>query len=80
MSRRYPPLDRAQVERVLLRAGFGLKRKRASHAQWEGRVKGRRRIVTVDHLSGKKEKYGNKLLSSMIRQSGLTRKEFYSYL
>lgn len=82
MGGKYPPLDRSQVESVLHNLKFTKKRhKSGSHAQWEGFVKGQRRIVTVDHLSGKKkEKYGSKLLSKMIKQSGLSKKEFYSHL
>lgn len=78
----YPPLDREQVEYILRNAGFSPKRQDAtSHAQWEGYVGGKRRLVTVDHLGGKKkEKFGHRLLGKMIAQSGLTKKEFYSYL
>lgn len=77
----FPPLDREQVEDILKDAGFVLKRQEASHAQWEGHTGGQRRLVTVDHLGGKrKEKYGRKLLGKMIQQSGLSKKEFYSHL
>lgn len=51
-----------------------------SHAQWEGYIDGRRRIVTVDHLKSAKEKYGRALLKKMIEQFGLSKKEFYRYL
>jgi len=81
MSRKYFPLDRGQVETILKNLNFQIKRQQGtSHAQWEGYVKGQRRIVTVDHLGSKKEKYGNTLLNKMIEQSGLSKKEFYSYL
>jgi predicted RNA binding protein YcfA (HicA-like mRNA interferase family) len=81
MGKRYPPLDRDQVETVLKNLKFSLKRQKGtSHAQWEGYVKGKRRIVTVDHLKSKKEKYGHRLFEKMIEQSGLTKEEFYSYL
>ncbi len=81
MGKRYFPLDRIQVESVLKALSFVEKRHRStSHAQWEGYVNGQRRIVTVDHFSSKKEKYGKRLLGKMIAQSGLTKKEFYSYL
>jgi predicted RNA binding protein YcfA (HicA-like mRNA interferase family) len=77
----FPPLDREQVEDILKNSGFILKRREASHAQWEGCTGGKRRIVTVDHLGGKrKEKYGRELLGKMIQQSGLSKKEFYSHL
>lgn len=82
MGKRYPLLNRSQVEKVLKKAGFTLKRQNAtSHAHWEGYVDGKRKVVTVDHLGGsKKEQYGRRLLASMIRQSGLGKKRFYSYL
>jgi len=80
MGRRYPRLDRSQVEAILIKLGFTPKRHSGSHAQWEGYSKGQRRIVTVDHFKSKKEKYGQQLLRKMIQQSGLTKKEFYSYL
>ncbi len=51
MGKRYPPLDRHQVEAILRKLGFVVKRQAGtSHAQWEGYIDGRRRIVTVDHL------------------------------
>jgi len=80
MGGQYPQLDRSQVEKVLKNLGFGIKRHTGSHAQWEGYIKKKRQIVTVDHLKSKKEQYGRKLLKKMIDQSGLTKKEFYSYL
>lgn len=80
MGGQYPPLDRSQVETVLKKLGFKIKHHTGGHAQWEGNTKKQRRIVTVDHLKSKKEKYGRKLLKRMIDQSGLTKKEFYSYL
>jgi len=81
MGKNYPPLDRGQVENVLKNAGFVFKRhKGTSHSQWEGYIKNMRRIVTVDHLKSKTEKYGPDLLQKMIQQSGLTKKDFYSFL
>jgi predicted RNA binding protein YcfA (HicA-like mRNA interferase family) len=77
---KYPPLDRDQVESILKNLNFSIKRTEGDHANWEGYTGGKRRIVTVAQLKSKKEKYGHRLLNSMIRQSGLTRKEFYSYL
>ena len=80
MGGEFAPLDRNQVEEVLKSLGFQVKRQRSSHAQWEGYVKGQRRLVTVDFLKSAKEKYGRTLLNKMIQQSGLTKKEFYDYL
>jgi YcfA-like protein. len=80
MGKNYPLLDREQVEFILKKLKFTEKRITSSHSQWEGYTKGVRRIVTVDHLKSKKEKYGHRLLRDMIKQSGLTKEEFYSYL
>ena len=78
----FPLLDRDQVEDILKNANFSPKRHDGtSHAQWEGYIKGKRRIVTVDHLGGKKkEKYGHRLINKMIQQSGFSKKEFYAFL
>jgi predicted RNA binding protein YcfA (HicA-like mRNA interferase family) len=80
MGEKFFPLDRDQVESILLSCGFTQVRQKGSHAQWEGRPKNKRCIVTVDHLKSRKEKYGPLLLRKMIEQSGLSKKEFYSYL
>jgi predicted RNA binding protein YcfA (HicA-like mRNA interferase family) len=80
MGKRYPSLDRGQVETILTALKFSIKRQKSSHAHWEGYVKGRRRIVTVDHLKSRKEKYSTTLLRKMIEQTGLSKDKFYSYL
>jgi len=81
MGKSYPPLDREQVETVLKNLEFNpKKRKGTSHTQWEGYAEGQRRIVTVDHLKSRKEKYGPRLIGKMIKQSGLSKEKFYSYL
>lgn len=80
VGKNYPLLDREQVEFTLKSLKFTEKRITASHSQWEGYTKGTRRIVTVDHLKSRKEKYGHRLLRDMIRQSGLSKEEFYSNL
>ncbi len=80
MSNRYPLLDRKQIEKVLKKLGFNPKKSRGSHVQWEGYIKKKRRIVTVDTFRSQKEKYSKQLLQSMIRQSGLSKNEFYAEL
>lgn len=80
MSGQHPPLNAAQVEAILVKAGFTFKRNEGSHFIWEGYIKGKRRIVPVDHLGGQKsETFSRGLLNRMIRESGLTKKEFYAY-
>ena len=81
MGFKYPVLTPSKVEKILKQAGFSKKRQAGtSHSQWEGYTAGQRRVVTVDQLSSKKETYGPALVKSMIRQSGLDKKKFYSYL
>ena len=76
----YPPLDRDDIELILTNLGFVPKRTKGSHTQWEGYTNGVRRIVTVDHMKSRKEKYGHLLTRKMVEQSGLNKKEFYSHL
>lgn len=80
MGPHYPLLNRTQVEKILKELGFNPKVTRGSHTQWEGHTKGQRRLVTVRKLKSAKELYGPQLMNSMIRQSGLSKEEFYSYL
>ena len=92
MGSKYPPLNQSEVEKILKKAGFYLKRTKGGHSHWEGYIKekttsktemvqeGKRRIVTVKKLKSKTDVYSNELLNSMIRQSGLTKDEFYSFI
>ena len=79
MSGDYPPLTPAEVVSILKKAGFTCKKTTGSHSQWEGYIGGLRRLVTVDQLSRRSETFGKKLIKLMIRQSGMTRDEVYSY-
>jgi predicted RNA binding protein YcfA (HicA-like mRNA interferase family) len=79
-KKKYPLLDREEVESILKGLNFAIKNTEGSHSQWEGYTKGKRRIVTVVHLKSKKERYGHSLIGKMISQSGLSKDEFYSYL
>jgi predicted RNA binding protein YcfA (HicA-like mRNA interferase family) len=80
MGFRYPELTPSKVRKILKSAGFKQVRQEGSHAQWEGSIEGQRRIVTVDSLGSRSETYGKVLIQSMIRQSGLSKKDFYSKL
>lgn len=80
MGGQFPKLNRKQVTNILKKAGFSETRTNSSHAHWEGYVKGQRRLVTVKKLHSDSELYSPVLLKSMIRQSGLGKKAFYSYL
>ena len=76
-QRRFPPLTPDEVQAILRARGFQKKRQDGSHAQWERLADGKhpRSIVTVD--IGRPE-FREDLIKSMIRQSNLTREEFYS--
>jgi len=68
--RSYPPLTPGEVIQILLYRGFEHTGTRGSHAQYEkGSLK-----VTVDKGFDVFDPF---LLQSMIRQSGLSKKEFY---
>jgi predicted RNA binding protein YcfA (HicA-like mRNA interferase family) len=79
MSGKYPPLTPIEVEDILRKAGFSLKRTAGSHNQWEGYINGKRRLVSVDQLSRRSETFGKRLLRDMIWQSGMKKDKFYSY-
>jgi predicted RNA binding protein YcfA (HicA-like mRNA interferase family) len=73
-SRKYLPLTPNEVERVLKALGFEHKRTRGDHAQWEGTVKGVRRVSTVQLIRGE---YSEDRMKRIIENLGLTVEEFY---
>jgi predicted RNA binding protein YcfA (HicA-like mRNA interferase family) len=75
-KRRYPPLKPSEVMAILAALGFTLKRTKGSHHHYE-RTAGnppQRRLVTVDTAVSD---FSDDLIKSMIRQSGVSREEFY---
>jgi len=76
-QKRYPTLTFREVRDVLLSRGFYLKGQRGSHQQWE-RPAGEGRIRAVVTLDDNAAPFDDYLLKMMIRQSGLTRDDFYS--
>ena len=76
----YPLFNRNQVVKILKILDFISKVTHGSHTQWEGYTKEQRRIVTVKKLNSDTDLYSPDLMKSMIRQSGLSKKDFYSYL
>jgi predicted RNA binding protein YcfA (HicA-like mRNA interferase family) len=75
MSRRYPPLTPAEVRNILRARGFVWDRTTGSHEHWVLDVEGAPRCaVTVDAAV---REFSVRLIKSMIRQSRLTRAEFY---
>lgn len=79
MGRQWPTLKAADVRAILRRAGFAHKRTTGSHEQWQGEIAGQRRLVTLD-ASGEPFTPRSDLTKSMIRQSGLSKEEFYGHL
>lgn len=74
MPKKYPPLTPSEVIDILKVWNFVLKIQVGSHAQYEGIIREIKRKVTVD--MGEKD-FDKDLIKSMIRQSGLSRDEFY---
>ena len=72
-----PSLKLRDVIRILKRHGFEEIRTRGSHSQFEAVIDGRRRLVTVqtNHLN---QVVRPGTLTSIIRQSGLRKKDFNS--
>ena len=79
MGGEFPPLNTRQVEQVLTAAGFSCGRSVGSHFFWKGYCGGQVRSVTVKKIPAGAV-YDDRLLKSMIRQSGMTRWEFYALL
>jgi predicted RNA binding protein YcfA (HicA-like mRNA interferase family) len=73
-KRRYPPLTPSEVCAILTEWSFKRKNQEGSHRQYEGVIKGQRKIVTVDMAE---DDFDDFLVKSMISQSGLTREQFY---
>ena len=72
--RNYPPLSPREVIRILTARGFYLTNTRGSHSHYICTRNGKRYKVTVD--AGIKQ-FGPDLIKSMIRQSGMSKKEFF---
>jgi len=74
MPKKYPPLTSREVISILKARGFTYIRASGSHEHYEGTIKNKRRVVTIDlHY----DQFSDKLIKYMIAQSGLTRDEFY---
>lgn len=48
MPRKYPPLTRDEVVRILRARGFDYDHSRGSHEYYKGMIRGAPRMVTVD--------------------------------
>lgn len=74
---KYPPLSYRDTLRILQNLNFTPAPARGtSHQTWLGQTKGQHRAVTLA-FHGKSTEFKRGTLSSIIRQSGLTKEEFY---
>jgi len=78
MSGVYPPLTCKQVKQILSSLGFSPRpQKGTSHEQWVKAANGNFFKVTVDCP---KAPFSQDLISSMAKQAGVSKREFYSAL
>lgn len=78
MSGAHPPLTCKQVKQILGTLGFTPRpQKGTSHEHWVKDADGRRYKVTVDCP---KSPFSQDLISSMAKQAGVTKKQFYEAL
>jgi predicted RNA binding protein YcfA (HicA-like mRNA interferase family) len=75
VPQKYPPLSPRDVIEILVAHGFSLEHFVGSHAQYESVREGKSYKVTV---KTNVDEFNDFLIKSMIRQSGLTREDFYS--
>jgi predicted RNA binding protein YcfA (HicA-like mRNA interferase family) len=75
VPQKYPPLTPAEVIEILTAYDFRFKHQVGSHAQYEAVRGGKSYKVTVKTNAAE---FNDFLMKSMIRQSGLTREDFYS--
>lgn len=76
MSSKYPPLTCKDVKNILKKLGFEPRPKKGtSHEQWIKHAEGRLYKVTVDCP---KAPFSQDLISSMAKQAGLSKKDFYN--
>lgn len=75
MSSQFPPLDCKKVKKILKHLGFVRRdQKNTSHEQWVKDTPNGRLKVTVDCP---KAPFSPDLISSMAKQSGISKKNFY---
>lgn len=74
----YPALNAKQVIKILKRAGFSFVRQSGSHAIYEKEENGK--IYTAVVPIHAKKDLKRKTLQSIISQSGMTKKQFFSHM
>lgn len=78
---KYPPLSYGEVVKILKKSGFIPKNnKSGSHQTWVKKENGVFNAVTVASRGNRKQEFPDGTLKSIIRQSGLTTKQFYEAL
>jgi len=77
MHRRLLSLSSREVERILRHYGFVCARVEGSHQQFVGMTHEQQRRVTV---IAKQKRFAPKTVATMIRQSGLTEREWLEVL
>ena len=70
-----PKLNARQIIAILLAHGFELDRQEGSHRQYKGTVDGKTQLVTIA-AHNDKEIMPQGTISSIIRQSSLSKKKF----
>ena len=73
-SKKYLPLTPDELRRVLRAFGFVRKRTRGDHEQWGGTINEKRRVITVQLISGE---YSIDRMKTIIRNMDITSDEFY---
>lgn len=73
-SKKYLLLTPDELRRVLKAFGFVRKRTRGDHEQWEGMTNEKRRVITVQLISGE---YSIDRMKTIIRNMDITAGEFY---
>ena len=72
--KKYLLLSPNELRRVLNAFGFTYKHTRGDHEQWEGMTREKRRVITVQLISGK---YSIDRMKTIIRNMDITADEFY---
>ncbi len=73
-SKKYLPLTPDELRRILKAYGFIRKRTRGDHEQWEGMTNEKRRVITVQLISGE---YSIDRMKTIIQNMDITADEFY---
>lgn len=73
-KKKYPPLSPKEVVGILLSRGFEYYRSKGDHQSFTRIVRGGKKVTQVDMGCSA---YGSKLIKKVLRQTTLTREQFY---